>query len=100
MRRQAQIEKEANEELMRQNSALQEENADLKAKLTLKPNILDNIIETKVSDGELKGRRKKSIPKKKKDNNVVSCLYCDFKTEALLTLEEHMDRAHWDQRLD
>ena len=76
MKRQAKLAKEANEELMKQNSARQKENTELKHKLLVK----DNIVEIKKSDEELKGRKTKAMTKKSKTYfHVHFCLFCDFK---------------------
>ena len=47
------------------------------------------------SAGEPKGRRK-NMPKKRNDDHVSLCQFCDFKTSNSSTLEEHMDEEHCD----
>ena len=53
-----------------------------------------NIKEINEPAGEPKGRRRKNIPKKRNDDRVSLCQYCDCKTSTSFTFEEHMDEEH------
>ena len=66
---------------------------------TLTKEAVIEIKEIKVSTVEPRGRRKKATPKKRGKVHVLSCPYCDFKTEGPSNLEEHVDEEHWDQNV-